>query len=158
MLNLGWPSWRNSPQERYIVAELPNVPEGYEFHHLGYATTSIERERAIFEFLGYRIEGASFVDPVQGVAGCFLVGPGPRIELLENLPDARTLAPWIEASIKIYHLAYWVDDIEAAINWARTQRAKLTVKPVPAVAFGGRLISFVMFRNGLLLEFIQRTI
>lgn len=138
--------------------ELPKVPEGYDFHHLGYATTSVDRERALFEFLGYRIEGEPFADPVQGVAGCFLAGPGPRIELLESLPGAVTLTPWIDAGIKIYHLAYQVDDIEAAIEWARTQRAKVTVRPVPAVAFGGRLISFVMFRNGLMLEFIQRAV
>jgi methylmalonyl-CoA/ethylmalonyl-CoA epimerase len=140
------------------VDELPNVPDGYEFHHIGYATTSVDRERALFEFLGYRIEGEAFEDPAQGVAGCFLVGPGPRIELLESLSGAVTLTPWIDAGIKIYHFAYWVENIEAAIAWARTQRAKVTVNPVPAIAFGGRLISFVMFRNGLMLEFIQRTV
>jgi methylmalonyl-CoA/ethylmalonyl-CoA epimerase len=32
------------------------------------------------------------------------------------------------------------------------------VAPVAAVAFGGRHISFVMFRNGLMLEFIENVI
>ena len=135
--------------------ELPALPKGYEFHHVGYATTSIGRERSLFEFLGYQIEGELFSDARQGISGCFLVGPGPRIEVLENLPGADTLTPWINAGVKMYHFAYRVDDISHAIDWARSQRAKVIVQPVPATAFGGRLISFVMFRNGLMLEFIQ---
>jgi methylmalonyl-CoA/ethylmalonyl-CoA epimerase len=55
----------------------------------------------------------------------------------------------------MYHLGYEVDDVVAAIEWACQQRAKVIVPPVPAVAFGGRRIAFVIFRHGLLLEFIE---
>jgi methylmalonyl-CoA/ethylmalonyl-CoA epimerase len=127
-----------------------------EFHHIGYATNSIERELKTFELLGYRVEGDRFTDPIQGVVGCFLVGPGPRTELLESLPDSKTLNPWIEAGVKMYHLAYLVDDIFRTVQWAREQRARVTVEPVPAVAFDGRRICFVMLRNGLLVEFIEK--
>ena len=64
-----------------------------EFHHIGYATPSLEKERAFFAFLGYHLEGEPFADRLQGVTGCFLSGPGPRIELLENLIGANTLTP-----------------------------------------------------------------
>lgn len=139
------------------MVELPSLPAGFEFHHLGYATTSIEKDKALFKFLGFREEGDGFEDTVQGVAGCFLTGPGPRIELLENLPGRSTLTPWLEAGIKIYHLAYWVQDsLESALAWATQQRARVTVAPVAAVAFGGCRISFVMFRNGLMIEMIER--
>ncbi|TFW06310.1 VOC family protein [Oxalobacteraceae bacterium OM1] len=134
------------------------VPDAYEFHHIGYATSSIERERAVFESLGYSLESDVFEDPVQGIKGCFLGGVGPRIELLENLPGSTTLTPWIDAGIKMYHFAYWVDDIEVAIKWAREHRGKVTVQPVQAVAFGGRRIGFVIFRNSFMLEFIERRV
>lgn len=140
------------------MSELPQLPGGYEFHHIGYATTSIDRERGIFESIGYRLEGERFCDPAQGVAGCFISGPGPRIELLENLPGANTLTPWVDAGIKMYHFAYWVDDSTNAIDWARRSRGRVVVHPVPAVAFGGRRIAFVIFRNGLMLEFIERAL
>lgn len=140
------------------MVNIPRLPVGYNFHHIGYATTSIERERAVFEFIGYRAEGSIFTDLEQGVKGCFLVGSGPRLELLENLPGATTLTPWLNAGIKMYHFAYQVDDIDAAIEWARAQRAKVIVRPIPAIAFGGSRISFVMFRNGLMLEFIETTV
>ena len=138
--------------------DLQSLPKGYDFHHIGYATTSLEKEQNLFAFLGYHQEGDLFSDPVQGVAGCFLVGMGPRIELLENLPGSTTLTPWINAGIKMYHFAYFVDNLDEALKWARSQRARVTVEPVGAVAFGGRRISFAMFRNGLMLEFIESII
>lgn len=140
------------------LSDPPVLPDGHAFHHIGYATAAIGPERDLFEFLGYRQEGECFADPAQGVAGCFMCGPGPRIELLENLPGSATLTPWLTAGIKMYHFAYWVDDAKAAIDWARESRAKVVVHPVPAVAFGGRRIAFVVFRNGLMLEFIERAL
>jgi len=142
------------------VADLPQnpiLPAGYEFHHIGYATASIEKERELFALLGYRQEGEAFSDPIQGVAGCFLVSLGPRIELLENLPGSSALTSWLDVGIKLYHFGYLVVDLAAAVAWARSIRAKITVAPVPSVAFNGRRISFAMLRNGLLLEFIERS-
>lgn len=132
-----------------------DLPLGYEFHHVGYATKSIVHDVIFFESLGYKLEGETFSDPIQGITGCFMVGPGPRIELLENLPDSNILTPWVDAGIKIYHFAYWVDDIHQAIDWATGQRAKVIFQPSASIAFGGRNIAFVMFRNGFILEFIE---
>jgi methylmalonyl-CoA/ethylmalonyl-CoA epimerase len=139
-----------------LPQDLPPLPAGYEFHHLGYAAASIEKERDLFALLGYQQEGNIFADPMQGVAGCFLTSPGPRIELLENLPGFTTSTPWLDAGVKLYHFAYLVTDLEVAMSWARTLRAKIAVAPVPSVAFHGRRISFVMLRNGLMLEFIEK--
>jgi len=139
-----------------VLEAAPSLPEGHVFHHIGYATASIERELSTFALLGYRIEGEYFTDTVQGISGCFVVGPGPRIELLQSLPGATTLAPWLASGVRMYHLAYLVDDIGQATAWARAQRARITVEPVPAVAFGGRRIAFAMLRNGLLIEFVEK--
>ena len=141
-----------------MVEQIPTLPEGYEFHHIGYATASIQKERDFFTLLGYSQEGEIFVDKAQGIKGCFVCGPGPRIELLENISDAETLTPWLKLGVKMYHLAYLVNDLDVALSWARSQRAKVTVMPVAAVAFGGRRVCFVMFRNGLMLEFVEKTL
>lgn len=139
-----------------MFESAPTLPDGHVFHHIGYATASIEREMATFALLGYRPEGEGFSDPVQGVSGCFVVGPGPRIELLQSLPGAKTLQPWLDSGVRMYHLAYLVDNIEQATAWARAQRARITVEPVPAIAFDGRRIAFAMLRNGLLIEFVEK--
>ncbi len=128
----------------------------HSFHHIGYATVSLERERAFFQSLGYTQEGVEFVDPCQGVRGLFLHGPGPRIELLENLPGSSTLTPFLKLGIRMYHLAYEVSDLSEAIGWARQQRGRMTVSPIPAVAFSGRSICFFAFRQGLMVELIER--
>lgn len=139
-----------------LFSDIASLPENFEFHHLGYATTSIERERKLFAALCYRQEGAAFVDPLQGVLGCFLRGPGPCIELLENLPDSNTLTPWLNAGIKIYHFAYQVTSLDQALEWSGSHRAKVVAPPRPSVAFNENRISFVVFPNRLMLEFIER--
>jgi methylmalonyl-CoA/ethylmalonyl-CoA epimerase len=126
------------------------------FHHIGYATESVDRDAALFAAMGYTAEGDAFVDPVQGVRGLFMTGNGPRIELLENLPGADTLTPWLGRGVRMYHMAYFVPSIEDALTWAAARRGRIAVAPVPAVAFGGRRIAFVMFRHGLMLEFIEQ--
>ena len=140
-----------------LSSELPliNRLEGAEFHHVGLATTKLEREIDFFATLGYRQEGPDFVDPEQGIRGIFLVGGGPRIELLENMPESETLTPWLKAGSRLYHLAYLVPDIHQAIEVAQAAGAIVLRKSVPSVAFSGRLISFVQFRNRLVVEFIQ---
>ena len=131
------------------------LPTGYSFHHIGYATRSLVREREFFKQIGYVQPDVDFSDPEQGVLGCFLEGPGPRLELLENLPGSGTLTPWLNTGIRMYHLAYQVEDLDKAIVWARSQRGRMTVAPVPAVAFEGRRICFFAFREGPMLEFIE---
>lgn len=135
---------------------MTSMPQfGQIFHHIGYATSSLVREREFFKNLGYVQEGLDFNDPEQGILGCFLKGPGPRVELLENLPGSDTLTPWLNTGIKMYHLAYQVEDLDKAIFWARSQRGIMTVAPVPAVAFEGRRICFFAFRQGPMLEFVE---
>ena len=131
---------------------------GLAFHHVGLACADIEAEAARLAPLGYAMEAEAFVDPRQGVRGVFLAGQAPRLELLEPLPGREdgVLAPWLAASIKLYHLAYETPDLAGKIAQLRASRAKVVVEPVPAVAFGGRHIAFLLLPNRLLIELIER--
>ena len=122
------------------------------------ACADIEAEAARLAPLGYVMEAEAFVDPRQGVRGVFLAGQAPRLELLEPLPGREdgVLAPWLAASIKLYHLAYETPDLAGKIAQLRASRAKVVVEPVPAVAFGGRHIAFLLLPNRLLIELIER--
>lgn len=126
-----------------------------EFHHLGYATHSIEFDLKLLENLGYNSVGDTFIDIRQGVRGCFLEGVGPRIELLENLEGHNTLTPWLSSGAKVYHFAYQVNNIYDAIEFLERLRAKVISDPTPSVAFEGRNISFIMLRNKQLIELIE---
>jgi len=129
-----------------------------EFHHAGVACTSIDAEATRLAPLGYVAEGAPFVDPIQGVRGIFLGGQAPRLELLEPLEghDHGVLRPWLQQDVKLYHLAYQAPDFSGAIERLRGSGSKVVVAPVPAVAFGGRRIVFLMLRNRMLVELIEK--
>jgi len=128
----------------------------FDFHHVGVACTDIQQEAARLAPLGYVAETDTFEDARQGVRGLFMTGQSPRLELLEPLRGETpgVLAPWLKNDVKLYHLAYRVHGLADSIERLRAQRGKLVVPPVPAVAFNGREIAFLMLPNRLLVELI----
>lgn len=126
-----------------------------EFHHIGVATTDIEKEFQSYRFLGYEREAASFEDSEQGIKGQFIVAPGqPRLELLENLVGSTTLDAWIDKKIQMYHFAYKVTDIEAAINVLNKNRIRV-ISPLKTSVYFGRRICFLMLSPTFLIELIE---
>lgn len=134
------------------MIELSDV---LRFHHLGVACRSITLERRGWEILGYRQEGELFSDPLQGINGLFISGPGPRMELLEPLPGAETLSPFLKAGTKMYHQAYEAPDLGMAMEALRKIRAKVVSPPKPAIAFNERPVTFFVLPNSLIIELIE---
>ena len=128
---------------------------GLAFHHIGVACRSLDTEERHYQSLGYRREGADFTDPIQGIQGRFLAGGGPRLELLVETPGKSVLTPWLKKGIRLYHLAWEAADLDQASRQFVEQRARVVVPPVPAVAFEGRSITFLMLPNLQLIELIQ---
>jgi methylmalonyl-CoA/ethylmalonyl-CoA epimerase len=125
------------------------------FHHVGVACRDLQSEMQRLAPLGYRQEGALFVDETQSVEGAFLVGGGPRLEILRPLTADGVLTPWLKNGTKLYHLAYAVGpEMQREMFALHGQGAKQVVAPVPAVAFGGAEICFLMMPNMLLVELI----
>jgi methylmalonyl-CoA/ethylmalonyl-CoA epimerase len=125
-----------------------------QFHHLGVACERIEDDRPIWEMLGYRVEGAGFADPAQGIRGLFMVGGGPRIELLEALDGSQTLAPWLKRRVKLYHAGFLAADFAAALDRLVEAGGAVTREPIHSVYFGA-LIAFVMMPNMALIELVE---
>jgi methylmalonyl-CoA/ethylmalonyl-CoA epimerase len=125
------------------------------FHHIGVACRDLAPETEAFGMLGYRVEGEDFVDPGQGIRGRFLVGPGPRLELLVGLPGSSVLDLWLDKGVKFYHQAFLVESLETSVGELRDQGGRIVLPSMPAVAFGGRQIAFVMLRNLALVELIE---
>lgn len=125
------------------------------FHHVGVACRDLVPETEAFAMLGYEVEGEDFVDPRQGVRGRFLVGPGPRLELLVGLPGSTVLEPWLDKGVKFYHQAFVVESLETSVQELCEEGGRMVSALGPAVAFGGRQIGFVMLRNLAMVELIQ---
>ena len=131
------------------------LPTGSRFHHVGVACRSLDKAQAGLRALGYEPAGTQFIDPVQGVEGIFVEGSGPRLELLAPWDGSTVLDPWLRNGSGMYHLGYEVPDIDSAICAALDADARQVTSPVPAVAFGGRRIAFLMLRVPLMLELIE---
>ena len=141
--------------QKIAIRNLQRAIGRFEFHHIGIATKGIEKEFPFYSLIGYEKEGASFIDPLQGIGGQFLVGAHlPRLELLENLPNAHTLDKQLEQRQKLYHMAYYVSDIERAIAIFQCNRAKIISPLKPSVYFGSR-ICFLMLPNMMMIELLE---
>lgn len=129
---------------------------GLRFHHTGVACRDLMAAERPYLALGYTAEGDVFEDPIQGIRGRFLVLPGTRIELVAPLREDSPVVGWLNRGVHLYHTAYETDDMASAIASLRTTaRAKVVVEPVPAVAFEGRKIAFLLGPSAFLIELIE---
>jgi methylmalonyl-CoA/ethylmalonyl-CoA epimerase len=128
------------------------------FHHFGVATRRMDRTRSIYESLGYEAETSVIDDIGIGVSLQFLIAPGaPRIELVAPLVGERPspVTPFVERGVHVYHHAFEVPDLDAAIDDQLVPGRMLAAEPQPAVAFDGRPVAFITLTASLLLELIQ---
>lgn len=89
-------------------------------HHIGVACKSLEKERKIFEKLGF-IKEAEFIDEQQGVKGEFIIPknnllPQYRFELLSNLNEKGVLDSYLKNKTKMYHIAYESKNIQKDLD------------------------------------------
>ena len=127
----------------------------FSFHHLGVACRSVDAELQSWVRLGYQPEGEVFEDPIQKIRGVFVVGCGPRLELLEPAGEGSPVAGYLERGVKFYHQAFTAMHFDDALDGLRRIGAKLVAGPSPAVAFDGRRIAFVMAPGMQLIEIIE---
>jgi methylmalonyl-CoA/ethylmalonyl-CoA epimerase len=129
----------------------------FRFHHIGVACRDMEKEAEALRLVGYELEGEYFTDPLQKIHGCFLTGPGPRMELLAPLDESSPIVSWLKKDIKMYHQAYEVDAIDSSLAALTAHQAVVLSRPKPAVAFGGRKVAFLMLPNRLLVELVENS-
>ena len=126
-----------------------------EFHHLGVACRDLDAEEQAWSIMGYTREGIDFEDPIQRVRGRFIVGPGPRLELLMPLSSGSPLDNVLRKGIKIYHQAYLTEQFDSTVEMLTARRFRLVGAPAPAVAFEGNRIAFFALPNLAIIEIIE---
>jgi methylmalonyl-CoA/ethylmalonyl-CoA epimerase len=128
-------------------------------HHIAYAVADIREYVDTFlkPLFGEVEIGEIFSDPIQKVRVAFVAAPsGPLIELVEAAADDSPVKKLV-GSVRggLYHVCYEVDDMEATIARFRKLRCLPLGSPVPAVAFGGRRIVFLMTPQRDLIELVE---
>jgi methylmalonyl-CoA/ethylmalonyl-CoA epimerase len=129
------------------------------FHHVGYAVRDIRAY--LNEFLEPLFAPVSVGEPIsdaiQQVTVCFVtMRGGTVIELVEPLGEKSPINSIIGSSRGgIYHLCYEVEDLDEQVRRFRAKRCLALGKPVPAAAFEGRRIVFLMTPERDLIELVE---
>jgi methylmalonyl-CoA/ethylmalonyl-CoA epimerase len=131
----------------------------FRTHHIGVLVKDIASAAVSYaENLGYETKSKIFHDPVQTAFVQFLALPGDSVclELIApDGPDSR-LAIALKKGGGINHICYEVPAIEDAVLLLRDRKYVTIQAPVPAVAFNGRRIAWLMNRDYLLVELVEK--
>jgi methylmalonyl-CoA/ethylmalonyl-CoA epimerase len=126
--------------------------------HVGIAVESIDEALKLYSgLLGLDLKGSEVVED-QKVRTAFLPLGDTEIELLEATDPESPIAKFIANKGQgVQHLAFRVDDIDAALDEARAAGIRL-IDEKPRYGAGGARIAFLHPKstNGVLVELCER--
>jgi len=111
------------------------------------------------ESTGAAVVAGIIHDPLQRAYVAFLKPPGSdqvQIELVAPSNPSSPLSAFVERGGGLHHLCYEVDDLDAALTRARARQSVVIRKPKPAAAFEGRRIAWIVTREKLVIEYLER--
>ena len=126
--------------------------------HLGIAVNSIDEGKKFWsDILGLEFEGAETVEE-QKVTTAFFPVSESEVELLESTAPDGPVAKYIEKrGAGIQHVAFRVEDIDAALAELKEKGVKL-IDQEPRIGAGGARIAFLHPKatGGVLVELCER--
>ena len=128
-------------------------------HHIGYAVHSIPVAAETYcRTFGYTEATQIIHDPLQTALVQFLSLTGEPAFLELIAPDSPTskLTQTAQKRPGLHHLCYTCGPIQQAIAHLRENGMLLFSDPKPATAFAGRPICWLMGKEGLLIELVER--
>jgi methylmalonyl-CoA/ethylmalonyl-CoA epimerase len=130
-------------------------------HHVGFVVASINQVGTHFaNSVGAQWNGEIIHDPLQGARVTFMRFAGPEtpaLELVEPDSEGSPLHNFVRRGGGLHHVCYEVDSLSAQLQQSRSAGCTVVRKPLPAVAFEGRLIAWVFTREKLLMEYLERS-
>jgi methylmalonyl-CoA/ethylmalonyl-CoA epimerase len=129
-------------------------------HHVGFVVAELRMgTEAFVASLGATWDGMIYQDPLQKVRVAFLTtrAGDAQIELVApDGPDSPVRRFLEENGGGLHHLCYEVDDLEKQMTDMKSRGALTMRRPKPAVAFEGRRIAWMLTREKLLVELLER--
>jgi len=127
--------------------------------HLGIAVNSIDEGKSFWtDVLGLKYEGSETVESQKVTTAFFPVGES-EVELLESTAPDGPVAKFIEKKGQgIQHIAFRVDDIDAALDELKQKGIRL-IDEKPRMGAGGARIAFLHPKatQGVLVELCERS-
>ena len=133
---------------------------GFRLRHVGMAVSALAPTTELLRsLLGYRVVSGPFEDPRQRVQVSFLAAGEDdvaQIELVAPMAEDSPVKSLLgRGGASAYHLCFETTDIDAALDYARSLGCMVVSEPVPAVAFGGRLIAWLYTPTRQLFELVE---
>lgn len=124
----------------------------FTFHHIGIGVKSIEKERCIYESLGFQEERPLFISEKNQLRGLFMVNGETRIELLEDLPGSAKIASQTGNRSNFIHSAYQVAHIPEAVERLKENMVCTIPRKMSPAEYPDPL--FLMLKNGTIIELL----
>jgi methylmalonyl-CoA/ethylmalonyl-CoA epimerase len=128
-------------------------------HHVGLLVKNIPEAVEVYtRRYGYEVRSPVIHDPAQTAYVQFLALPGDSSYLefvAPDRPDSK-LSNALGKGGGLHHLCYATGAIDQACAELRGQGMFLIQPPVPAVAFPGRRIAWLMGRDRTLIELVEK--
>jgi methylmalonyl-CoA/ethylmalonyl-CoA epimerase len=129
-------------------------------HHLGFVVKSISTVADEFAAsMSAHWDGEIIHDPIQRVRVAFFSpvdSANPVYELVEPASEDSPVADFLKKRVGLHHVCYEVNDLDAALEAARSTGWAIASSPAPAVAFEGRRIAWIFSKTRLLMELLER--
>ncbi len=126
--------------------------------HIGIAVGSVDERKSFWtDIMGLSFAGSETVQEQKVLTAFFPVGES-EVELLESTSPDGPVAKYLEKKGEgIQHIAFCVEDIEAALEELKAKGVKL-IDEKPRIGAGGARIAFLHPKatNGILIELCER--
>lgn len=125
-------------------------------HHIGYLVKKLEKARAHFLTLGYRVAQDVVYDEYRDVDILFLEKDGYVVELVSPRSERSVVASLIKTYRNApYHICYVCDDFEADLERLEHSGFTRIDTPAPAPALGGKNVCFLLSAQIGMIELID---
>lgn len=136
-----------------------SLPADYRTHHVGVLVKDIDAAiESYTKYLGYEVRTGIFHDPIQKAKVRFLALPEEAAYLELIAPDGPEshLMTALRRGGGVHHICYAVSGIGTAIAQLQENGFLIVRSPQPAIAFNGRAIAWLMNRDHLLIELVEK--
>jgi methylmalonyl-CoA/ethylmalonyl-CoA epimerase len=134
-------------------------PLDTKLHHFGILVENIETcSRDYLEHFGYEIRSEIIHDPLQAAYVRFLALPSETtyIELVAPDSPQSVLQNALKRGPGLNHICFSTAAIEESLQYMSSKGAMVLHPPVPAVAFRNKRIAWLVDRNCILVELVER--
>ncbi len=139
-----------------IILRKEHLVMDLKIHHIGYLVKDLDKAAERFCGLGFKKCSGITHDELRHINICFVKKDGYVIELVQPYDNESTVSSLIKKYKNApYHVCYETNNIDRTISELKTQKFTVIDNPMPAPAFNGKMIVFLINHNVGMIELVE---